>query len=581
MPFPLVNSTKRAAIYARVSTQEQTRGDYPSCESQIEELVSHCSAKGWEVIKAIRDEGFSAGSLKRPGLSELRHLVETEAIDVIVCTWYDRLTRSREFYILDTEFRKHHVDFVTLHDPTDRNTASGRFMEMMLVGAKAYDREQTGEKVRIKMRQRTEKGLWNGGVVPFGFILDKENKMLVVDPDRKSTVQRIFSVYVETRSDFAVRDWLKIHQIASPTGKTVWSVGTIRDLLTNYRYMGKIEVNKHNKGREELPEFEEYYIVKAAHEAIIEMALFERAQIIRREKAQRYPNNPGEITKRTRASQLKSPVIKSITWNKCGRVYPLQGLLLCAHCGSPMSPHYVYHKAGGARRTESYIHHYVCSQYRKYGKDCDHANRVLAKNAEAWMVDRIKNLVESEDTVALALQSACLNSAKDLAPIQEELNRTRAALQKVQGEIDSVVTTITSGEVSKAMVGFLNERANQLQNQREKLHIEQRHLAKELSPAEDHFDAEAFRKVLADFDVLAEEARPEELQQILRLLVRKVEWGNNGSHRLHFYSMPKTKISASPEQTGDADRFDITRWTGCSGRTRTSDQSVNSRPLYH
>jgi hypothetical protein len=83
-----------------------------------------------------------------------------------------------------------------------------------------------------------------------------------------------------------------------------------------------------------------------------------------------------------------------------------------------MSPHYVYHKAGGTRRTESYIHHYVCSQYRKYGKDCDHANRILAKAAEAWMVDRIKTLVESENTVALALRGARLNPTKDLAPIQ-------------------------------------------------------------------------------------------------------------------------------------------------------------------
>jgi hypothetical protein len=38
------------------------------------------------------------------------------------------------------------------------------------------------------MRQRVEKGLWNGGIVPFGFILDKETKMLIVDPDSKSTV---------------------------------------------------------------------------------------------------------------------------------------------------------------------------------------------------------------------------------------------------------------------------------------------------------------------------------------------------------------------------------------------------------
>ena len=115
------------------------------------------------MVEPIKDEGHSAGSLKRPGLTRLHYLVEMEQIDVILCTWYDRLTRSREFYILDAEFRKYDVDFKTLHDPADRNTASGRFLEMMLVGAKAYDREQTGEKVRIKMRMRAEKGLCNGG----------------------------------------------------------------------------------------------------------------------------------------------------------------------------------------------------------------------------------------------------------------------------------------------------------------------------------------------------------------------------------------------------------------------------------
>ncbi len=74
---------------------------------------------------------------------------------------YDRLMRTRDFYILDKEFTTHNVEFITLHDPTDRRTASRRFLETMLVAAKTYEREQTGEKVRTKMRMRAEKGLWN------------------------------------------------------------------------------------------------------------------------------------------------------------------------------------------------------------------------------------------------------------------------------------------------------------------------------------------------------------------------------------------------------------------------------------
>jgi DNA invertase Pin-like site-specific DNA recombinase len=73
-------------LYARVSTQEQTKGQYPSCDSQIEELETYCQAKGWEVYDRIKDEGHRAGTLKRPGLTHLRWLVETNQVDGVICT---------------------------------------------------------------------------------------------------------------------------------------------------------------------------------------------------------------------------------------------------------------------------------------------------------------------------------------------------------------------------------------------------------------------------------------------------------------------------------------------------------------
>ena len=102
---------KRVVPYARVSSEEQTQGLYPSCESQIEELIEFCQSQGWQVVESIKDEGFSAGSLKRPGLSLLRYLVETDQIDGVICTWYDRFTRSRDFYVVDREFKAHDVEF--------------------------------------------------------------------------------------------------------------------------------------------------------------------------------------------------------------------------------------------------------------------------------------------------------------------------------------------------------------------------------------------------------------------------------------------------------------------------------------
>ena len=96
---------------------------------------------------------------------------------------------------------------------------------MMLVGAKAYEREQTGEKVCTKMRMRREMGMWNDGLVSFGFQRDKQPHLLLPNTDMVPIVEQMFRVYVERRSDFAVRDWLKAHKIDAPSGGAIWSVG--------------------------------------------------------------------------------------------------------------------------------------------------------------------------------------------------------------------------------------------------------------------------------------------------------------------------------------------------------------------
>jgi DNA invertase Pin-like site-specific DNA recombinase len=287
------HSPKRVALYARVSTQEQTKGQFPSCDSQIEELEAFAASKGWEVAEAIKDEGHRAGTLQRPGLALLRHLVASGQIEVVVCTWYNRLIGSRDFYVLDKEFKANNVEFMTVHDPADRNTASGRLLESMLVTIKTFENEQIGEKVQTKMRQRAEKGLWNGGFPPFAFSRDFEHKTIVPDLEKAKIVEQMFRIYVETRSEFKVRDWLKARQIPTSTGKPEWAVSTVRDALMNRLYIGEIEINRRNKGLVDVPEPESYRIAKAPFEPLVPVELFETAQAVRKEKAQASPNRVG------------------------------------------------------------------------------------------------------------------------------------------------------------------------------------------------------------------------------------------------------------------------------------------------
>jgi len=64
------NSLVRCAVYTRVSTEEQAREGY-SLAAQEERLRSHAKNQGWVVYKVYVDDGYSAGSKKRPALKKL------------------------------------------------------------------------------------------------------------------------------------------------------------------------------------------------------------------------------------------------------------------------------------------------------------------------------------------------------------------------------------------------------------------------------------------------------------------------------------------------------------------------------
>lgn len=432
-------------------------------------------------------------------------------------------------------------------------------MEMMLVGAKAYEREQTGEKVSIKMRMRKEKGMWNGGNVPFGFVKGTDH-ILIPDPDKARLIVQIFQTYVATASDFAVRDWLKEHQVPAPNGASVWPVGTIRDLLLNRRYIADIEINKRNKGVEGLHDAAAYLIVKAPHEPLVSIALFELAQAVRQEKALDTPNRVGRP--------------RSYSQNQCDCVFPLQSRMFCAGCGHSMTPYYVMHKPNPKekRRNASYIYYYICAHQQMHGRaHAVHSNRVLAKTCEVWLTEQLKNLATTEGLIERAVEMARAKCAGDLEPQQEALELCRQAMRENQAKVDRLLESVTSGEVSGALLSMLNGKASELQREQERLKAEARRLEQALLPLRSQFNAQPMRDTLQKFEALFEAATPEEIQRLARAVVHRLEWHPTGdSHILELYALAQTQNQPSP---GDEDWLESVRSLDCP-RPRTFEPLI-------
>src|SRR5829696_4725644 len=88
-------ATVRAALYERVSSEEQVEGYSLDAQDRAGQL--YCAAHGFEVVQVYRDEGRSARSddlAKRPAFQQM--LVDAEAglIDVVVVHKLDRFARN-------------------------------------------------------------------------------------------------------------------------------------------------------------------------------------------------------------------------------------------------------------------------------------------------------------------------------------------------------------------------------------------------------------------------------------------------------------------------------------------------------
>ena len=186
----------RCAVYTRVSTDNQAEVEFNSCEAQEAKIKSFISSQeNMEIFKVYSDAGFTGANVNRPALNELLSDIEQNKINLVISYKIDRLTRSpKDFYQLIELFDKCGVDFISVTERFDTSTPSGRLLRNIMLTFAQFERELTSERTKDKMLERAQKGMWNGGIVPFGY--KAENKKLVINEDESKIVCLIYERYI-------------------------------------------------------------------------------------------------------------------------------------------------------------------------------------------------------------------------------------------------------------------------------------------------------------------------------------------------------------------------------------------------
>ncbi len=128
-------------------------------------------ALGWTVIPHCYDDGgFSGGTMERPALKKLLDDVRKDLVDCILVYKLDRISRSQlDFLQLLKMLADHEVAFVSVTQPFETATAAGRAMLGSMMVFAQLEREMAGERIRDKIAASRQRGMWMGGVVPFGY----------------------------------------------------------------------------------------------------------------------------------------------------------------------------------------------------------------------------------------------------------------------------------------------------------------------------------------------------------------------------------------------------------------------------
>jgi DNA invertase Pin-like site-specific DNA recombinase len=143
---------RRAALYARVSTTEQTP------ETQLDVLRAFAVARGWQATEYV-DHGVSGAKERRPGLDALLVAARMRKIDVVVCVKLDRLARSVHHLVtLAREFEALGVDLVAVDQAVDTTTPSGRLLFHVLSAIAEFERDLIRDRVIAGIRRAKAQG---------------------------------------------------------------------------------------------------------------------------------------------------------------------------------------------------------------------------------------------------------------------------------------------------------------------------------------------------------------------------------------------------------------------------------------
>ena len=392
----------KGVIYARYSSDNQRE---ESIDGQLRECKEFAAKNGIEIIGEYIDRALSAKTDNRPEFQKMIKDSYRKLFDTIIVWKVDRFARNR----YDSAHYKHllkknGVKVVSAREHISEG-AEGIILESMLEGYAEYYSVELTEKVNRGLMENALKGKLNGGTIPLGYRLTKE-QTLEINEETAPVVLEIFTRYNDGEQIKSIEKDLALRELTNNYGGPI-TYNRIHYLLKNRRYIGEYRFRD--------------VVHKNAFPAIVPEDLFNSVQ----KKLEKNKIAPAR--------------------NKAEDEYILTTKLKCGKCGAYMVGE------SGKSMTGAIHRYYKCANTKKK-KLC---NKKSVK--KAWIEDLVV-----QKTMNMIIDDKLVDRIADriieiLAQENTAIPKLQAKLKETEKYIDNMLTAIQQGLINVSAKKRLDE----------------------------------------------------------------------------------------------------------------------------
>ena len=451
-----MNETKVAAIWCRVSTNDQRELSLDSQEIAVRQVLE---AQGFHVPDrfVVKVDWSSLDLMSCPEFQQLRRWIADGTVQAVGTLDRDRLqAQGLQRLIFLSDCKDQGAQIITVQGAPMLEGGEGQLVELALALGKERSvmRAQQGARDGLRDRARL-KGLPPN--MPKTYGMRWEGNRLV--PDQNYSVPgEIWTMGLAGQKILSIANELTRRGIPTPSGKLGWSAFSVRHILKNRTYAGVIEALKTESVEPKVRKGSTYgkssRRLRPENDRIPLEGLVERPVVTEEEFAwmQRRLKENQELAKKN--TKLRS--------------YLLKGLLECAACGGR------YNGVTIKRKGKEYSY-YICGarlKRRPPAEPCQ-SNTLRADDLENGVFCMVVDFLNGPEGFGNEMQRRQGISAESEASLIRELESLEGKQREEQDAEARAFRLATRGNVSEEVfnqeIGLIRTRQRWIVEQRERL----------------------------------------------------------------------------------------------------------------